>query len=190
MYNVLMIHGHISRGVPHGTWQKTNFFRETSYQIGPNIYSLDVIEHGILRGNRKHPNILIQKTLSNHDPRISFSVHEFDPRIHFALVCGAKSCPPIRIYKPDNLEYALDAAAKSFCNDDSNVQIQVSQKQVHLSQIFQWYSSDFAPTEREVLQYISKYLEGSKNQDMMTLLEGDHVSVSYLKYDWSVNGNL
>jgi len=39
-----------------------------------------------------------------------------DPRIHFALVCGAKSCPPIKVYKPDNLDYALDMATAVSCS--------------------------------------------------------------------------
>ena len=38
-----------------------------------------------------------------------------DPRIHFALNCGAASCPPIRIYTPDRLEFGLAAAAGAFC---------------------------------------------------------------------------
>jgi hypothetical protein len=38
-----------------------------------------------------------------------------DPRIHFALNCGAASCPPIRVYTPDKLEFGLEAAASAFC---------------------------------------------------------------------------
>ena len=38
-----------------------------------------------------------------------------DPRIHFALVCGAKSCPPIKVYTPDSLEDGLDSATMAFC---------------------------------------------------------------------------
>jgi len=42
-------------------------------------------------------------------------VQPLDPRIHFALVCGAKSCPPIRVYTADALEEGLAAAAAAFC---------------------------------------------------------------------------
>ena len=38
-----------------------------------------------------------------------------DPRIHFALNCGAASCPPIRVYTPERLEFGLAAAASAFC---------------------------------------------------------------------------
>jgi len=43
-------------------------------------------------------------------------VEPLDPRIHFALVCGAKSCPPIRVYTPASLEAGLEAAAQAFCS--------------------------------------------------------------------------
>jgi hypothetical protein len=42
-------------------------------------------------------------------------VQPLDPRIHFALVCGARSCPPIRVYTEDALEEGLAAAAAAFC---------------------------------------------------------------------------
>ena len=46
-------------------------------------------------------------------------VEPLDPRIHFALVCGAKSCPPIRVYTPASLEAGLEAAAQAFCSSAS-----------------------------------------------------------------------
>ncbi len=42
-------------------------------------------------------------------------VSPVDPRIHFALVCGAKSCPPIKVYAPTSLEEGLDSATMAFC---------------------------------------------------------------------------
>ena len=41
-----------------------------------------------------------------------------DPRLHFALVCGAKSCPPIKMYTPDNLEEGLNSAADAVCEGE------------------------------------------------------------------------
>ena len=42
-------------------------------------------------------------------------VTPLDPRIHCALVCGAKSCPPIKVYTAEALEEGLEAAAAAFC---------------------------------------------------------------------------
>ena len=39
-------------------------------------------------------------------------------RIHFALNCGARSCPPIRVYAAAKLEAQLNTAAKAFCSQE------------------------------------------------------------------------
>jgi hypothetical protein len=50
------------------------------------------------------------------------AVHPVDPRIHFALNCGANSCPAIKVYSPDNLDFGLAAAAASFCASEPALQ--------------------------------------------------------------------
>lgn len=124
LYNALVIHGYIASGVPSSSLNKLSFFKTTCYKLsvkGKAIpFSLDDIEHGILRGNRKHPVGLLGTQFSSSDPQMELVMKTVDPRIHFALVCGAKSCPPIRVYTLSNLEVGLNAAAKGFCNDESN----------------------------------------------------------------------
>jgi hypothetical protein len=61
------------------------------------MYSLHDIESGILRANRKAVASFF-RPFSKHDPRLAFALPEPEPMIHFALVCGAKSCPPIKTY--------------------------------------------------------------------------------------------
>lgn len=80
----------------------------------------DDIEHGILRSNAVAPAsigallklpFLAHPQFKKGDPRRGYAVSPLDPRIHFALVCGAKSCPPIKLYTPDNLDEGLQVGA-------------------------------------------------------------------------------
>lgn len=107
---------------------------------------------------------------SQSDARCALSVPsaEFDPRIHFALVCGAKSCPPIRIFSPANLESALMMASKAFCGD--NVVIDVSKRLVTLSMILKWYGKDFGKTRRDRCLALVPYLSEEKTRAMRDLL--------------------
>eukprot|EP01116_Phalansterium_solitarium_P014759 TRINITY_DN3256_c0_g1_i2.p1 TRINITY_DN3256_c0_g1~~TRINITY_DN3256_c0_g1_i2.p1 ORF type:complete len:166 (+),score=9.03 TRINITY_DN3256_c0_g1_i2:117-614(+) len=50
VYNSLVIHGQVQLGVPASTFQRLSFFQRTAYRIGPHVFSLDDIEHGLLRG--------------------------------------------------------------------------------------------------------------------------------------------
>ena len=68
------------------------FWKRMAYRIGNNnefVFSLDDIEHGILRANREHPSRK-QSQFNLNDPRLKYSIDLFEPRIHFALNCGAK----------------------------------------------------------------------------------------------------
>ena len=52
LYNVLTIHGIVSlNDLPKSVFDLNQFWKTTAYKIGPHIYSLDDIEHGILRGS-------------------------------------------------------------------------------------------------------------------------------------------
>ena len=63
-------------------------------------------------------NLTVSSPRSKRAPFMQ-AVEPLDPRIHFALVCGAKSCPPIRVYTPASLEAGLEAAAQAFCSSVS-----------------------------------------------------------------------
>ena len=56
------------------------------------------------------------KPFRSDDPRLQYAL-DLDPRIHFALNCGAESCPPISVYSVDNadlLNKQLETAAQCF----------------------------------------------------------------------------
>ena len=129
------------------------------------------MEHGILRENSKAPKGNVK--FGPSDPRCRYKV-KLDPRVHFALVCGSKGCPPVKIYSERNLDRGLDAATKFFLDDPQNCRI--SGNEVQVSQIFEWYAKDFDPS---VVEFIGRYLEKD--------LKG--YKVSYLKYDWDLNGS-
>jgi hypothetical protein len=52
------------------------------------------------------------------DPRKKFVLEKADPRIHFALVCGSHSCPPIDIYEERKIDEELDLVSAAFINSD------------------------------------------------------------------------
>ena len=74
---------------------KPNIYRDQVIVIAGQAFSLDDIEHGILRKNQyKYPIGFLRKIFSGRLIK-RLAVDELDYRIHFALNCGAKSCPPI-----------------------------------------------------------------------------------------------
>ena len=105
IYNALVIHGTIERGVPANLWARYSFFSTTAYNIGGYKFALNDIENGILRGNRASMATLYMRPFASSvekDSRLKFSVKDpVEARIHFALNCGAKSCPPIKTFSAE-----------------------------------------------------------------------------------------
>ena len=125
--------------------------------------SLDDIEHGILRRYRYKyslgylPNPFLASQIKK------WAVTAVDFRIHFALNCGAKSCPPIAFYSVDKLEEQLELAAVSFIREETIIDKQM--KKVHISRLFLWFLNDFKGTKgiREIMRrYLSQDFSGYK----------------------------
>ena len=82
-------------------------------------YSLDAIEHGVLRLNARPPYRL-RRLLAAGDPRRDAAPSRLDPRVHFALNCGAVSCPPIRAYEADGLDPELEATTRRYIRAETS----------------------------------------------------------------------
>ena len=121
-----------------------------------------------------------------------------EPRIHLALVCAAKGCPPLRSepYTAEKLDAQLDDQTRLFLSNPIKFRIDRPDNTVYLSPIFKWYGNDFIGTftpatgfdgfdkmKRAVLHFCSRYLS---DPDSQYLAAGGY-SVSYLDYDWSLN---
>ena len=110
--------------------------------------------------------------IENNKIRAKFN----EPRIHFAVNCAAKSCPPIlnSAWTADNLHANLEARAKAFVNDSAYNKLAAGS--VQISKIFEWYAKDFP---EDIVSYLNKYSK--------TKIEAD-AKVSYIEYDWALNG--
>jgi hypothetical protein len=102
-------------------------------------------------------------------------------------VCGAQSCPPIRVYSSSNLESGLVLATKAFCNDQANVRLDLTRKEIGLSQIFEWYYGDFVQKKADLPSWIINYLNEEKQHQLQELLRHETHKIVPLKYNWSVN---
>jgi hypothetical protein len=103
--------------------------------------SLDDIEHGILRRHRWKYGLgyLPLVFCPRHIKRLA--VEEVDHRIHFALNCGAVSCPPIAIYDFHRLNDQLDVATRQFMMSETTVEEE--SKTLRTTRLLAWFRGDF-----------------------------------------------
>lgn len=186
-YNSLLIHAFAAMGAPGNMLSRLRLYAVASYNIGGNTYSLNDIENGILRGNAKPPTPNAKLPFPSGDPRAPLACLRPDPRIHFALNCGAKGCPPIRFYRAEQIDGDLKRASDAFC---AGVQVDDG-GQVGLSMIFKWYAADFSERgdDRGVVEWIAQHLpEGdAKRSKLEGLIASGKAHVKHLPYDWDLN---
>ncbi len=179
LYNALILDAVVSYGIEDKI--RPWFFLRAAYDVCGLHFTADHIEHGVLRRNRPHP-IFRLRMFSGDDPRRQAMLPELDPRVHFALNCGASSCPPIEVYDPEQVDEQLDLACSAFINGDG-VQVDPERGTVQISRIFAWYEADFGGREG-VLSFIGGCLQ---DEALGELVRSGALSVEYLPYDWSLN---
>lgn len=125
------------------------------FKIGGKSMDLNEIEHGIIR---KQFN---------------------DARIHFALVCAAVSCPPLRneAFVASKLNAQLDDQGVKFLNDPTKNKVAANTATV--SKLFTWYGGDFKKT-KPVIEWINQYSRVKLQKNG---------SISYMDYLWDLNGS-
>ncbi|MCF2501976.1 DUF547 domain-containing protein [Dyadobacter sp. CY107] len=147
-------------------------FKEKLITIGGLRLSLDQIEHGILRRYRSKLSLGYLPQFFPGKIIKQLAVSKIDYRIHFALNCGATSCPPIAFYNYGKIDKQLEIAASSFLKTDTEVDS--LKKQVTVSRILQWFKADFGGNKG-----IKLILKQYMNQDF------SDYSLEFKEYDWT-----
>lgn len=111
-----------------------------------------------------------------------------EPRIHFALVCAALGCPPLRseAYAGPRIDEQLDDQARIFLlRSPEKNRIDVATGTVWVSPILVWYQEDFGGTREALGRFLARYRpEGPER----ALLLSGRFRLRETAYDWTLNG--
>jgi hypothetical protein len=104
-----------------------------------------------------------------------------DPRVHFALVCGAKGCPHLnrQAFVGNQVDAQLTVQARKVLQDPKFIRVNDATKKVQVSEIFKWYESDFKASGKTGLAYINQYRDSKPIPATY--------AVEYYTYDWALN---
>ncbi|MHB1921528.1 MAG: DUF547 domain-containing protein [Chitinophagaceae bacterium] len=168
-YTQILLHQH-----PGMYASRNSFFSKRQIPIAGHQLSLDEIENGLLR----HSNIkwglgYLNKLFPSRFEK-KFRVDTLDYRIHFALNCGAKSCPPIAFYEPDRINAQLDLATLNYLTNE--ITYDSASRILKLPATMSWFRGDFGGNKK-VIALVRK----------LGLIPPDAVPhIRYRKYDWTL----
>ena len=151
-----------------GSWGRSPWKRPIVSLFGGQL-NLDNLEHDLMLNSGRYP----------------------DPRIHFAINCGSKSCPPLRAeaYTPDSLEQQLEQQTHYFMLDKERNR--KTNDGLAISSLFKWYRDDFEQGWQNVTSlsnFLTLYAEelNLTSHDVGLLARGK-MKIDYLPYNWSLN---
>jgi len=156
------------------SWFGYNFFSSPQITIAGKELSFDDIEHGIMRRSKIKISLGYLNTWFPDDFVKRFWWDEVDPRIHFALNCGAASCPYIAIYDPQRVEEQLDLTTKSYLEQTTDYY--PDEQIVEVTRLMSWFRADFGGLDGAVQML--------KDYDIIP--ENANPSVEFKEYDWTL----
>ncbi|HLL53409.1 MAG TPA: DUF547 domain-containing protein, partial [Myxococcaceae bacterium] len=181
VYNALTRHALVARRVRGNLLLHLRLFSRAAYAVGGQRYSLNLIEHGLLRGNQTVPPLPFRAAKTG-DPRLAAAPRRLEPRIHFALNCGARSCPPIRSYEPGRLGDQLELATRAYV--EAETRVDRAARAVVLPYPLRLYRKDFGATELDVVRFAARHLPAPDGPWLEE--HAERVRVRYGRYDWTV----
>lgn len=157
------------------------FFERRRLTVGGLGYSLDDIEHGLLRGNvpkfgrRRAP-------MQRDDPRLAHMPLAYDERMHFAMHSASRSSPAFRVFDGGSLDAQLEEATAGYLR--RHVRVEDGGALVVLPRQFHWYAEDFGG-ERRALEFALARLDEEVVEPVDR--RRGRVKTRYADFDWTLN---
>jgi len=151
-----------------------NFFSTPQIAIAGRLMSLDDIEHGIMRRSTNKLTLGYMRNWFIDDVEKRLMWEEIDPRIHFALNCGAISCPYIAVFDPDRVEEQLALTTRNYLNETTEYIAEENRAKV--TRLISWFRGDFGG------------ISGAKEllREYGAIPADSDPKLSFLEYDWTL----
>jgi Protein of unknown function, DUF547 len=162
---------------PDAYKNRGRFFKGKQIELAGKNFSLDDIEHGILRRSKVKWSLGHFNKLFPNKTEKELRVDKLDYRLHFALNCGAKSCPPVAFYDPSNINTQLDVATTAYLTGEG--EYNAEKNTLGLPAIMGWFRKDFGGKK--------KMLELVKEKGIVP--QAASPKIHFNKYDWELHLN-
>lgn len=154
--------------------KRRTFFKSKNILIAGKPFSLDDIEHGILRRSKIKWSLGYFNKLFPSVTEKELRVDKLDYRIHFALNCGAKSCPPIAFYNAAGIDAQLNLATNAYLSAEAV--FDKEKNSLQLPAILSWFRRDFGG-KKKMLELVKQ----------LKIIPVDVTpKVIFKKYDWTL----
>ena len=168
-YNAWTIKLILDHGIPASIKDIPRRWDLSIVKVAGRVYTLNQVEHHLIRP-------------------------EGDARIHFAVVCASKGCPPLAsfAYTGKDLDRQLTERVKLGLTQPQLLKLDKEKRTLGYSKLFDWFASDFDWAYKGKLFFIMSFVS-PEDKDF---IEKTFVKAKFLQggrqyaldYDWTLNG--
>jgi len=182
VYNALVLQAVVAGALWAAARLSKDFFTGAKFIVGGHEFSLDDIEHGLIRANAPRFRAM-RRQMAAGDPRLKFAPYLFDERAHFAMHSACRSAPRLRVFGEDSLPGLLEEAACDYVRD--HVRVEQGGAVLRAPKLFHWYERDFGG-ESGVRNFIVNRLEREEDLEAIERRRG-RCALRYSDFDWTLN---
>ncbi|BBN00291.1 hypothetical protein MPTK1_1g27890 [Marchantia polymorpha subsp. ruderalis] len=161
VYNALMMHAYLAYGIPRSHLKRLSLVQKASYKVGPHSINAHMIEHCILGCRSRRPTQWLQTFFStaskfkSGDERKSYALDKVEPLVCFALCCGGRSDPAIRVYSAKHVRQELECARRDYLQASIGIR---SGSRVLLPRILEWYARECSIAHSNLLEWVCQFV--------------------------------
>ena len=181
VYNARVLHEFGERPRRGSLIRHSLMFGRVGYSVGGMHFTLNQIEHGLLRLNARPP-FAPRRSLRRGDRRLDAAPSRLDARIHFALNCAARSCPPIHSYEEARASDQLTLATRAYLEAETSIDRTAGV--VVLPYLIKLYAPDFGD-HATAIDFVAAHLPDN-DRDWLRSEAGRNARVRFGSYDWTI----
>ncbi|XP_021278739.1 uncharacterized protein LOC110412519 [Herrania umbratica] len=192
MYNACIMHGYLQYGVPNTPEKFLTLMNKATLNVGGNTISAQAMEHYILRkpapSNIKEAYQKGDKEDQEAIVRKLYGLELTDPNVTFALCCGTRSSPAVRIYTADGVAAELEKSKLEYLQASVVV---TNTKKIAFPELLLRNMFDFAVDINSLVQWVCQQLptSGSLRKSMVDCFRSHNsgkisISVEKIPYDF------
>ncbi|KAE8696698.1 lysM domain receptor-like kinase 3-like [Hibiscus syriacus] len=189
MYNACIMHGYLQYGVPNSPEKFLTLMNKATLNVGGNTISAQAMEHYILRkpassnmkerGDKEDQEAIVRKL---------YGLQLMDPNVTFALSCGTRSSPAVRIYTADGVAAELEKSKLEYLQASIAV---TNTKKIALPELLLRNMYDFSVDMNSFVQWVCQQLptSGSLRKSMVDCFRNHNsgkvsITVEKIPYDF------
>ncbi|GMI81874.1 hypothetical protein like AT5G60720 [Hibiscus trionum] len=177
-YNACIMHGYLQYGVPNTPEKFLTLMNKATLNVGGNTISAQAMEHYIIRkpasSNMKDQEAIVCKP---------YGLQLMDPNVTFALSCGTRSSPAVRIYTADGVAAELEKSKLEYLQASIVV---TSTKKIAVPELLMRNMYDFSDDMNSLVQWVCQQLptSGSLRKSMVDCFRSHTSGLEKIPYDF------